>query len=87
MIYLKSFSFAKASQEEKFILNFPYLLEMACFSHDNLYPFKIFPQKGFEKVSFEPITVFYGRNGSGKSTVLNCRIFNVKCKDRRFDTL
>ena len=71
MIYLKSFSFAKASQEEKFILTFPYLLEMACFSHDNVYPFKIFPQKGFEKATFEPITVFYGRNGSGKSTVLN----------------
>lgn len=71
MIYLESFSFAKASQEEKFILTFPYLLEMACFSHDNVYPFKIFPQKGFEKATFEPITVFYGRNGSGKSTVLN----------------
>lgn len=71
VIYLESFSFAKASQEEKFILNFPYLLEMQCYSHDNVYPFKIFPQKCFERAVFEPITVFYGRNGSGKSTVLN----------------
>lgn len=87
MIYLKSFSFAKASQEEKFILTYPYLLEMACYSHDNVYPFKIFPQKRLEKVSFDPITVFYGRNGSGKSTVLNviCEKLGIS-RTSRFNT-
>jgi predicted ATPase len=44
---------------------------MTCFSNNNVYPFKIFPEKGVERLSFEPITIFYGGNGSGKSTILN----------------
>ncbi len=44
---------------------------MQCYDHGNVYPFKIFPQKGLQKLSFAPITIFYGSNGSGKSTLLN----------------
>lgn len=69
--YLESFTIASRSQEESFILNFPYQLEMQCYSHTNVYPFKIFPQKRLTSVEFAPITVFYGGNGSGKSTLLN----------------
>ena len=69
--YLESFTLASRSDEESFILNFPYQLEMQCYSHTNVYPFKIFPQKRFSSVEFAPITVFYGGNGSGKSTLLN----------------
>jgi predicted ATPase len=69
--YLESFTLASRSQEESFILNFPYQLEMQCYSHTNVYPFKIFPQKRLSSVEFAPITVFYGGNGSGKSTLLN----------------
>ena len=69
--YLEDFTLASRSQEEEFILNFPYQLEMQCYSHTNVYPFKIFPQKKFSRVEFAPITVFYGGNGSGKSTLLN----------------
>ena len=69
--YLESFTLASRSQEEEFILNYPYQLEMQCYSHTNVYPFKIFPQKRFSSVEFAPITVFYGGNGSGKSTLLN----------------
>ena len=36
-----------------------------------LYPFGIFPLKGLGRVEFDPVTIFYGSNGSGKSTVLN----------------
>jgi predicted ATPase len=36
-----------------------------------VYPFKLFPPKGLEELSFSPITVFCGGNGSGKSTLLN----------------
>lgn len=43
---------------------------MSCYSQ-NIYPFKIFPQKCLESLSFEPITLLYGGNGSGKSTLLN----------------
>ena len=70
-LYLESFDLASRADEESFILNFPYQLEMQCYSHMNVYPFKIFPQKRLKTISFEPITIFYGGNGSGKSTLLN----------------
>ena len=44
---------------------------MQCYSHTNIYPFKIFPQKRLSRLDFEPITILYGGNGSGKSTLLN----------------
>jgi predicted ATPase len=69
--YLNAFTLASRSQEESFILNFPYQLEMQCYSHTNVYPFKIFPEKRLSRLDFEPITVLYGGNGSGKSTLLN----------------
>ena len=70
-LYLESFTLASRSQEEEFILNYPYQLEMQCYSHTNVYPFKIFPQKRLSRLDFEPITILYGGNGSGKSTLLN----------------
>lgn len=71
MIYLKSFTLASCSDEDNFCLNFPPQFEMQCYNNNNAYPFKIFPQKGLEKLDFEPITLLYGSNGSGKSTILN----------------
>ena len=35
------------------------------------YPFHIFLEKEFYNIEFEPITIFYGNNGFGKSTLLN----------------
>ncbi len=70
MVYLERFRFATADDEDTFVLNYPYQLEMQCFTH-NVYPFKIIPQKELEILEFEPITIFYGSNGSGKSTLLN----------------
>ena len=70
-MYLETFRVASASDEDGFVLNFPYQLEMGCYSHTNVYPFKIFPQKGLKEIVFAPITLFYGSNGSGKSTLLN----------------
>lgn len=40
-------------------------------AYDSLYPFHVFPDKEWERIIFDPITIFYGGNGSGKSTVLN----------------
>lgn len=71
MIYLKEFTLPTERDESGFILSYPYQLEMKCYSHENVYPFKLFPQKGLERLEFEPITVLYGGNGSGKSTLLN----------------
>lgn len=37
----------------------------------NVYPFNIFSNKELTKIKFNKITIFYGENGSGKSTILN----------------
>ena len=71
MQYLDSFTLPSASAEEDYFLNYPPELEMLCYSHESIYPFKIFPQKRLSRIEFEPITIFYGGNGSGKSTLLN----------------
>ena len=71
MQYLDSFTLPTASAEEDYFLNYPPEHEMLCYSHESIYPFKIFPQKRLSRIEFEPITIFYGGNGSGKSTLLN----------------
>lgn len=63
MVYLKEFKILNAN-EEQFCLD-----ERRIFN--NYYPLYIFPSKEFEKITFEPITIFYGGNGSGKTTLLN----------------
>jgi len=63
MLYLKSFSLASADDEDGFVLSYPYQLEMQCYSHENVYPFKLFPQKGLRELTFAPVTMLYGGNG------------------------
>lgn len=70
MQYLNSFTLATEGDELNFLMSFHYKLEMQCYSN-NVYPFKLFPFKGLKKLDFEPITIIYGGNGSGKSTILN----------------
>lgn len=70
MQYLNSFRLASADEEDTYVLSFQPKLEMSCYS-GQVYPFKVFPQKGLERLEFSPITIFYGGNGSGKSTLLN----------------
>lgn len=70
MQYLDSFTLATENQEAGYILSFDYKLDMKCYPKD-VYPFKVFPQKGLQTLTFEPITLLYGTNGSGKSTLLN----------------
>lgn len=36
-----------------------------------VYPYRLLYSKGLEHIEFAPITILYGNNGSGKSTVLN----------------
>ncbi len=70
MKYLESFTLASESDEIDYLWSFG-KTDMQCYSQTNVYPFKIFPQKRLERLDFEPITVIYGGNGSGKSTILN----------------
>lgn len=65
MTFLKSFYFPTTQQEES------YLLGIRRTSYITYYPFQVFSFKKFEEAKFEPITIFYGGNGSGKSTAIN----------------
>lgn len=70
MKYLESFSLASEREEIDYLWSFG-KTDMQCYSTTNVYPFKIFPGKGLDRLDFEPITIIYGGNGSGKSTILN----------------
>ena len=70
MIYLESFRLAGERAETDFLLN-SRKLDMTCIDVNNAYPFKIFPFKYLERLDFAQVTLLYGGNGSGKSTILN----------------
>lgn len=65
MIYLSSFKFPNEDLEFGFFMG----IRRTCY--DSFYPFKILSKNGFEKIDFEPVTILYGGNGSGKTTALN----------------
>lgn len=65
MIYLSRFFFPNADHENGFFLG----ERRTCY--DTFYPFQILPAKQLTRLDFEPITILYGGNGSGKTTVLN----------------
>lgn len=39
--------------------------------YTSVYPFQVLSEHGLERIDFEPITILYGGNGSGKTTALN----------------
>jgi len=41
------------------------------YTDDEWFPLGFFKKKKLEKIDFDPITIFYGGNGSGKSSLLN----------------
>jgi len=65
MIYLRAFEFPNDDKE------FNFFMEIKRTCYDSFYPFKVLSKHGFERIDFEPITILYGGNGSGKSTALN----------------
>lgn len=62
MKYLTYFIFPSSEMEDS------YLSGMLTNSY---YPFRVLSQNNLERLDFEPITILYGGNGSGKSTALN----------------
>ena len=65
MLYLESFTFPTADQEFDFRLG----VKRTCYN--TLYPFGVLSARGVETLRFEPVTLLYGGNGSGKTTALN----------------
>lgn len=59
------FSFPDADAEFDFRLS----VKRTCY--DSLYPFGVLSAKGALMLEFEPVTLLYGGNGSGKTTALN----------------
>lgn len=66
-IYLKSVSLPNIDRE-MYCIYHQHEFSMTCY--DNYYPFKILPEHAKE-LEFSTITILYGGNGSGKSTILN----------------
>jgi len=65
MVYLSVFTFPNDDMEFDFFMK----IKRTCY--DSFYPFRILSRHEFERIDFEPITILYGGNGSGKSTALN----------------
>lgn len=65
MVYLDYITFPTADEE------FDFFLAQKRTCYDSFYPFQVLSKKGFRRIDFEPITILYGGNGSGKTTALN----------------
>lgn len=65
MVYLEYFTFPDADEETAFFLD----IKRTCYN--SYYPFKVLSAHCLERLDFEPVTILYGGNGSGKSTALN----------------
>ena len=65
MLYLSEFEFPHVERETSFLMD----IKRKCY--DTFYPFKVLSQRSLYRLEFEPVTILYGGNGSGKTTALN----------------
>ena len=65
MIYLSHFEFPDGDREFDFLLG----IKRKCY--DTFYPFQVLSGHALRMLDFEPVTILYGGNGSGKTTALN----------------
>lgn len=65
MVYLNHFEFPDREQEYSFLMS----QKRTCY--DTFYPFQILSKNDLRMLDFEPVTILYGGNGSGKTTALN----------------
>lgn len=63
MLYLESFTFPDDERETSYIMD----VKRKCYA--SFYPFKILSRRRFERIDFEPVTILYGGNGTGKFAV------------------
>ncbi len=65
MVYLSHFEFPDREVEYDFTM----AQKRTCY--DTCYPFLVLSEHRFHMIDFEPVTILYGGNGSGKTTALN----------------
>ena len=65
MLYLEYFTFPDSDREFEFFVK----QKRTCY--DSFYPFQILSRHHLRRIDFEPVTILYGGNGSGQTTVLN----------------
>ena len=66
MLYLTRFTFPTAEEESSFFIS-----EVKRTCYDSYYPFGVLSARELAALDFEPVTILYGGNGSGKTTALN----------------
>ena len=66
MLYLTRFTFPDAETESSFFMD---AVKRTCY--DTYYPFGVLSGRELSTLEFEPVTILYGGNGSGKTTALN----------------
>ena len=64
-MYLSAFFFPGEDKE------FSFRMGLKTTYDQSVYPYGVLPKIGMNEIFFRPITILYGGNGSGKSTVLN----------------
>ena len=64
-MFLSAFFFPGAEAESDFLFGLRTTYDQT------VYPYGILPKAGLNEIFFRPVTILYGGNGSGKSTVLN----------------
>ena len=65
MVYLQTFRFPDIEREYTFTMS----QKRTCY--DTFYPFQVISKRRLTRLDFEPVTILYGGNGSGKTTALN----------------
>jgi len=64
-LFLSAFYFPGEEEETDFLFGLKTTYDQT------VYPYGVLPKIGLDEIIFRPITILYGGNGSGKSTVLN----------------
>ncbi len=63
-----------------------FLLSQKEVRNPNIYPYNVFRNKTEKHILFQPITVFYGNNASGKSTLLNIMANKLELQGKEYAT-